>query len=397
MQQTSRNIKPFTFLYTVIGFCFGLCFPIGAILLDLTIHKLGLSSSSLQFLFQKNPLHYMILTAPIFLGAFACLGGISRTKAEIANQTMKETLEQLTVKEESNNELISALDHNAKIQNNIFEKITDTSDVLATTSLTLKDTFSTVNSQEQTLKSLIKDIESNLVDINNYANSLIQRTKEEYTSVELLHSTSKNVTESVKEHYQISKNVNQILSEKHTELINISDKAKKAENIIQIIDSISEQINLLALNASIEAARAGDSGRGFMVVANEIKLLSTQTSNATDNISNIIKEFTTSIYSLQKSMIQIDKDSSLLYDSSKESLNSFELIHSKSNELLTNFTLCNEDISTLEQRVSKVQTIMEETNTQSSLLKTSLEESKSAISTNDSEVNELRGLVNSYN
>ncbi len=71
----------------------------------------------------------------------------------------------------------------------------------------------------------------------------------------------------------------------------IQELEKFSENITEIvstISSISAQTNLLALNASIEAARAGDVGRGFTVVAEEIRVLSEQTSAATTNISELI-------------------------------------------------------------------------------------------------------------
>lgn len=71
----------------------------------------------------------------------------------------------------------------------------------------------------------------------------------------------------------------------------IQELEKFSESITEIvstISSISAQTNLLALNASIEAARAGDVGRGFTVVAEEIRVLSEQTSAATTNISELI-------------------------------------------------------------------------------------------------------------
>jgi len=70
----------------------------------------------------------------------------------------------------------------------------------------------------------------------------------------------------------------------------LGEESKEILGIINVITEISTQTNILALNASIEAARAGDQGRGFAVVASEIQKLAEQTTTAVDNIEKIVTE-----------------------------------------------------------------------------------------------------------
>jgi methyl-accepting chemotaxis protein len=150
------------------------------------------------------------------------------------------------------------------------------------------------------------------------ANSAASASEQAASSVEAVASATEELSASVQEisrQVMTTKDVvcgaTEMANSASTKIDGLVAAVGRIGTVVQLISEIAEQTNLLALNATIEAARAGEAGRGFAVVASEVKSLANQTARATDDISkqiSSVQSSTTEAVSAIRQITQIMTD-----------------------------------------------------------------------------------------
>lgn len=151
----------------------------------------------------------------------------------------------------------------------------------------------------------IAQISDGLVDSFSRVSGMVGQTLESAAQsqtsakrgLDSVHANMKAVELASSESHKVSENIQEL-----------SSVAEQVYSIIDVIQTIAEQTNLLALNAAIEAARAGEQGRGFAVVADEVRMLASKTNDSTGEISSLLNDLTDRVKVSVDSVAQLQKE-----------------------------------------------------------------------------------------
>jgi methyl-accepting chemotaxis protein len=138
--------------------------------------------------------------------------------------------------------------------------------------------------------SAMGEINSGIENINIGANTVSETAQNILSLTDELDKSTRNSRDTISNVSEDMSNLHSISSDFVITVDELLEKADNIGEIVNTISSITEQTNLLALNAAIEAARAGEAGRGFSVVADEIRQLAEESKKATGNIAEILND-----------------------------------------------------------------------------------------------------------
>jgi methyl-accepting chemotaxis protein len=162
------------------------------------------------------------------------------------------------------------------------EQLVGAADNISTASLQLS---TSVQEQSHSASSMAATVEELTVSINHVSDNAVEAHAQSSESGRQSSEGGSVIQETLERMNLIAQTVEASASQ----ISDLDNHAEQISSIVSVIKSIADQTNLLALNAAIEAARAGEQGRGFAVVADEVRLLAQRTGNSTQEITEMVK------------------------------------------------------------------------------------------------------------
>ncbi|MBT4860900.1 MAG: methyl-accepting chemotaxis protein [Gammaproteobacteria bacterium] len=332
--QSSELPQPFKLSNTSLFKRISLLLIVAAILpiLGVALWSAGIVSQNTGILLSlSSPVILMFSLYFIYLSLFKPLGKISDIIRNISSGELQQQIE-IRSENEIGNLFLTAKIIQARLKT-VIGQISESSINVSVNADSLSqagnESFMQMSSQlneTQSVASAISQMTSAIEEVAGNTASVSTETEdamqEAEKNIKLVNQLNITITRLVDE-VENSSNVIATLNAKSTDI----------SSIIESINSIAEQTNLLALNAAIEAARAGEQGRGFAVVADEVRTLAVRTQDATREITDVIASLQTEVKNAIHVMDKGQKQAVAATDQTLETIKSLDSIRTAINKI----------------------------------------------------------------
>jgi methyl-accepting chemotaxis protein len=317
----------------------------------------------------KNAARLNILQ--VVLSVVAAIAGIALSTL-IIRSIMKSVL---AVKKSAEEVAVGNLTHEVPVFSN--DEIGEMAQSFQRMTTNLRRIVGEMNTTTNTLASSSEELSATSDDMSKGAQELSAQTEQVVTAMTEVSQTIMDMAKNASQAADASKNASetatkgkQIVDTTAADMTRIAETVQEAATtieelgrssaqigeIVAVINSIADQTNLLALNAAIEAARAGEQGRGFAVVADEVRKLAERTSQATKDIGNRIagiqQAASESVNAMKKGSDEVDKGVALAKEASA-SLDSIVAASSNAMDMVQRIAAATEQQSAASEEVSQ--------------------------------------------